>query len=99
MVRLVGLARLEQAETLEVSGGPTTFVLSITLTRVDLVTQPVAYLVFGQYMLLDIIYVCCDCIMGIWLLFGRVAVFLDYEYIWRCVDESGLGTDCETVIR
>ena len=43
-------------------------------------------------MLLDIIYVCCDCIMGIWLLFGRVAVSIDCEYIWRCVDESDLGT-------
>ena len=69
MVRLVGLARLEQAETLEVSGGPTTFVLSITLTRVDLVTQPVAHLVFGQYMLIVVIYFVANVIWAFGLLF------------------------------
>ena len=51
------------------------------LTRVDLVTQPVAYLVFGQYVTCDY-YLCFVGIvmLDIGILFGLGVVFLDSYY-------------------
>ena len=55
------------------------FMFEHMLTRVDLVTQPVAYLVFGQYVTCRfIIYVL---LLDIGILFGLEVVFLDFELL------------------
>ena len=43
-------------------------------------------------MLLGIIYVVVISLWAFGYYFGRDAISCDYEYTWRCVDESDLGT-------